>query len=135
MNQPSFGEQLRAIRFALNLTQIDVWLLSEEIAKREGSADFVVGNSRLSSIENGHALPGPAKLLALGEIYGLTREQLTKLWATIKLHRERLKVSHTEGMDSSQGEDSLREARRARVPSPEAQLSRGRPWPDGSSDG
>ena len=84
----SFGAQLRAIRLGSNLTQIEVWLLTEEIAKREGSKDFAVGNCRLSLIENGHALPGPAKLLALGVIYGLTREQLTKLWAAIKRHRE-----------------------------------------------
>lgn len=88
MNQRGFGDQLRAIRLAFNLTQIDVWLLSDEIAKREGRADFIIRNSQLSSIENGHALPGPAKLLALGEIYGLTLEQLVKLWATTNLHRE-----------------------------------------------
>lgn len=84
----SFGEQLRAIRLALKLTQIDVWLLSDDIAKREGTEDFIVSNTRLSAIEQGHALPGPAKLLALAEIYGLTREQLVKLWATINRGKE-----------------------------------------------
>jgi transcriptional regulator with XRE-family HTH domain len=78
-----FGERLRLVRLALGLKQLDVEDLSWGIAKREGSYTFRVSNSRLSAIEHGHAFPGPAKLLALGEIYGLTLEQLIKLWASI----------------------------------------------------
>ena len=79
----SFGGRLREIRLELDLKQLDVKALSWDIAEREGSSSFCISNSRLSAIEHGHALPGPAKLLALGEIYGLTLEQLIKLWATI----------------------------------------------------
>lgn len=83
-SNPSFGELLRSIRSSRNLFQVDVELLSREIAPREACPNFIVSNCRLSAIENGHALPGPGKLLALAEIYGLTSKQLTKLWSTIK---------------------------------------------------
>src|SRR6476646_5652617 len=76
------GELLRAIRQQHGLKQLDVEGLSREIAGREQSADFVVTNWRLSAIENGRALPGPAKLLALAQIYGLDVQGLVKLWAT-----------------------------------------------------
>jgi len=80
----SLGRGLRKVRLVLDLTQTDVELLSREIADREGCPDFVVRNFQLSSIEHGHSLPGPGKLMAPAEIYGLTREQLMKLWATIR---------------------------------------------------
>ena len=86
MNPPvTFGQRLRLIRIGLGLKQLDVEALSWDIAEREGSSNFCVSNSRLSMIENDHALPGPAKILALGEIYGLNLEQLIKLWAAINL--------------------------------------------------
>jgi transcriptional regulator with XRE-family HTH domain len=80
----SLGEKLRAMRSALDLTQIDVEFLSREIADREACPDFIVRNAQLSSIEHGHSLPGPGKLLALAEIYGLNIEQVMRSWATIK---------------------------------------------------
>jgi transcriptional regulator with XRE-family HTH domain len=76
------GVRLRQIRDAHELQQVDVEVISRRIADREGCPDFVVSNSRLSAIEHDRALPGPGKLLTLGEIYGLSREQLMKLWAT-----------------------------------------------------
>ena len=78
------GHQLRQIRVAHELKQVDVEFLTREIAEREDNPDFVVSNSRLSAIEHGHVRPGTGKLLALGEIYNLTREDLMKLWSTIK---------------------------------------------------
>jgi len=80
----TFGEQLRAIRLGFNLTQLDVEDLSREIADRDGCQDFIVRNAQLSSIEHGRSLPGPAKLLTLAAIYGLTVNQLMTLWAAIK---------------------------------------------------
>src|SRR5690349_12517453 len=77
-----FGEQVRAIRVALGLTQIDVEFRSREIAEREHSDEFILTHWRLSAIEHRRALPGPAKLLALAEIYGLDVQSLVKLWAT-----------------------------------------------------
>jgi len=80
----SFGELLRAIRLGHNLYQRDIEDLTRQIAEREDSPDFIVRNFQLSSIEHGHSLPKPGKLLALAEIYGLSREQLTKLWAATR---------------------------------------------------
>jgi transcriptional regulator with XRE-family HTH domain len=78
----AFGRRLREVRLAHELTQVDVEFLSREIADRQGNPDFIIRNSQLSAIEHDRTLPGPGKLLALADIYGLTVDQLMKLWAT-----------------------------------------------------
>jgi transcriptional regulator with XRE-family HTH domain len=101
----SFGEHLRCIRFDRNLSQLDVGDLSRQIADREGSPDFIIRNSQLSAIEHDRALPGPAKLLTLAEIYGLSREQLVKLWAMTNRHQQLQSASN--GTSQLLSEESL----------------------------
>ena len=81
--QVAFGEALRSVRHARNLTQREVEELTLEVAARQGSSDFIVRNSQLSAYEHGRALPGPGKLVSLAAIHDLTRDDLVSLWAKV----------------------------------------------------
>ena len=74
-----FGAQLREIRLQRYLTQDEVEHLTLRLSRREKCPGFVVTKSRLSRIENGWSMPGPAKLLGLAKIYHLSVRDLVRL--------------------------------------------------------
>jgi transcriptional regulator with XRE-family HTH domain len=83
-HQPSratFGAQLCEIRQQLGLTQANVERLTRQLSNRQHCPSFALTKSRLSRIENGWSLPGPAKLLSLARIYHLSVKQMVRLWS------------------------------------------------------
>ena|SRR5712692_3111051 len=76
-----FGAQLREIRLQHGLTQAKVQQLAGRLSKRQKCPDFAITKSRLSRIENGWSVPGPAKLLSLAKIYHLSIKQMVRLWS------------------------------------------------------
>ncbi len=76
-----FGERLREIRLQHHLTQGKVERLTRRLSRRQKCPDFVLNKSRLSRIENGWSVPGPAKLLSLAKIYHLSVRDLVRLWS------------------------------------------------------
>ena len=77
----SFGALLREIRLQLHLTQAEVEHHARRLSKRWKYPDFALSKSRLSRIENGWSIPGPAKLLSLAKIYHLSVRDLVRLWS------------------------------------------------------
>ena len=74
------GQNLKKIRLGLGLSLADIEYASRGITEREGNRDFIIYKSRLSQIEHG-SQPGPAKVLVLAEIYGLTTKEMMQLWS------------------------------------------------------
>ncbi len=69
MDRP--GEKLRKIRERLKLTYRDVEQASQEVARRRGSAEFLIPLSRLADIENAGKVPSLFLLYTLCVVYRL----------------------------------------------------------------
>ncbi len=65
------GKQLRRIRERLRLKYRDVEEASQQIARKRGRQEFLVGLSRLADIENRGTVPSLYRLYSLCVIYGL----------------------------------------------------------------
>jgi len=73
------GERLRELRLERALTQAEVEQLAQRLSRRQKCPEFALTESRLSRIENGWSVPGPAKLLSLAKIYHLSVRDLVRL--------------------------------------------------------
>lgn len=65
------GEKLRKIRERLKLTYRDVEQASQQLARRRGSAEFLIPLSRLADIENNGKVPSLFRLYTLCVVYRL----------------------------------------------------------------
>ena len=76
----SIAQRLRRARLERGMSLQGVEDASRAITERQGNRDFLLYKARLSQIEHG-SQPGPAKVLALAEIYGLTTKEMMQLWS------------------------------------------------------
>jgi len=76
MDRP--GEKLRKIREKLKLTYRDVEQAGQELARRRGSAEFLIPLSRLADIENAGKVPSLFRLYTLCVVYRLDFQEVVQ---------------------------------------------------------
>lgn len=79
MDKISVGQALKKLRTDRGLSMFNVEQASLGLAKKKGNDDLVLWRSRTQAIERG-ASPGPAKILALSNIYKISVQKLMNLW-------------------------------------------------------
>jgi transcriptional regulator with XRE-family HTH domain len=104
------GYRLKRIRERLNLTLRDVETESQTIAERRRSAEYKLGLSRLSEIENHSVVPSIYRIYALCAIYRLEYAEVLN-WYGVNLPdlpadamAIDLEATHPIRFDSSEGE-------------------------------
>lgn len=74
------GLRLRKIRLRLGLSVREVERRSLALVSKRGNRDFSLSRAWITDVEKGRFVPGTFKIVALGEIYGLTIAEIHKLY-------------------------------------------------------
>lgn len=95
------SQKLKDVRTRLGITTRDVSELSQQIAQREGNAEYHISNAWLTQIENSDSVPSIFKLYSLSAIY---RIKFTDLLALFGVDLDRL---HEHQLSSPLGNTHL----------------------------